>query len=220
MIRSIVHSVRSLWRSMLTAPVWFVVSASLGTAAILAGWPFLSIPPFLVMLFVLYFFRAPWRETPRDGNLLYSSADGVVVRTGSCESPLHRGGRGQRVLVFMSPLDVHRNTAPLDGVVREVRHIDGKFVPAYRSGMESVNERTTLVFGDGEDAVAVTQIAGILARRIVCRARPGESYRQGQEFGLIRFGSANEIVFGEGWEISVAEGEKVKAGLSVIARRK
>jgi len=120
----------------------------------------------------------------------------------------------------MSPLDVHRNTAPLDGVVREVRHIEGKFVPAYRPGMESINERTTLVFGDGDDSVVVTQIAGILARRIVCRARPGESYRQGQEFGLIRFGSANEIVFGEGWEITVAAGEKVKAGLSVIARRK
>jgi len=220
MMRSIVHSLRSVWRAFTAAPVWCLVTAALGTGAIVTGWPLLSIPPFLVFLFVLYFFRSPWRETPEDPDLLYSSADGVVVRTGPCESGVHRAGRAQRVLVFMSPLDVHRNTAPLAAVVDEVRHIEGKFVPAYREGMESINERTSIFFGTGEGAVIVTQIAGILARRIVCRARPGTGYRQGEEFGLIRFGSANEIVFGDDWEIVVAPGQRVRAGLTVIARKK
>lgn len=220
MIRSLTHCLRSLRRAVLAAPLWCLVTAALGTAALLLGWLPLAIPAFVLLLFVLYFFRSPWRETPENPDVLYSSADGVVVRTGPCESGLHRAGRAERVLVFMSPLDVHRNTAPLKAVVDEVRHSKGKFVPAYREGMESINERTSVFFGTGENTVIVTQIAGILARRIVCQARPGKEYRQGEEFGLIRFGSANEIVFGDEWETVVAPGERVRAGLTVIARKR
>jgi phosphatidylserine decarboxylase len=86
--------------------------------------------------------------------------------------------------------------------------------------MESINERTTIVFGTGKTAVVVTQIAGILARRILCWAKIGQDFRQGEQFGLIRFGSANEIVFGPEWEIIATEGQRVQAGLTVLARRK
>ena len=214
------RSLRSLTHACAAAPFFCLGLAAATAAAVAAGPAWLAAFPALCLLFVLYFFRDPWRETPEDAGVLYSSADGVVVKTGPVRHETLPGGKGQRVLIFMSPLDVHRNRAPLAETVREVRAIAGRFVPAYREGMETVNERVTVVFGRGKKTVVVTQIAGILARRIVCRAKAGDRFGQGEEFGLIRFGSSNEILFPDEWETAVAPGERVRAGLTVIARRK
>ena len=218
---------RSLVHAFCEAPVvcaaLLVLAGGLG-----AVHPLLALPCALLLFFVLYFFRDPFRITPGDDTVLYASADGTVVRAGEAEHELLPGGKGQRVLIFMSPLNVHRNTAPCTARVREVRYTKGQFLPAFREGMESVNERASVVFEmpaagrqDGVPGfVVVTQIAGILARRIVCRAQSGREYHQGEQFGLIRFGSANEMLFDSTWEILVREGERVQAGLTVIARRR
>ena len=214
---------RSLVHAFCEAPVvcaaLLVLAGGLG-----AVHPLLALPCALLLFFVLYFFRDPFRITPGDDTVLYASADGTVVRAGEAEHELLPGGKGRRVLIFMSPLNVHRNKAPCTARVREVRYTKGRFLPAFREGMERVNERSSVVFeipnANRPETVVVTQIAGILARRIVCRAQTGREYRQGEEFGLIRFGSANEMLFDSAWEILVREGERVQAGLTVIARRR
>jgi phosphatidylserine decarboxylase len=186
--------------------------------------PLYALPFALLFFFVLYFFRDPFRQVTADDTVLYSSADGKVVRIGEAEHEFMPERKGQRVLIFMSPLDVHRNRAPLNARVREVFYKKGQFLPAFQDGMEFVNERASVVFevsdAAGPGVVVVTQIAGILARRIVCRAQIGKDYLQGEQFGLIRFGSANEMLFDHNWQIVVQEGDRVRAGLTVIARRK
>jgi len=179
--------------------------------------------PAILLAGVLFFFRDPCRETPPDDAALYASADGKVLRVEETEDDRISGGKGWRVLIFMSPLDVHRNMAPIRGRVQEVHYKKGEFLPAFREGMHLVNERTSVVFqspGDASRRVVVTQIAGIMARRIVCRAKPGAEYAQGEQFGLIRFGSANELIFDSGWQPLVRDRDRVRAGLTVIARRK
>jgi len=179
--------------------------------------------PAILLAGVLFFFRDPERTTPEDENALYASADGKVLRVDEADDDRIAGGKGWRVLIFMSPLNVHRNRAPLCGRVQDVHYKKGEFLPAFREGMQLVNERVSVVFQSLQDAsqcVVVTQIAGVLARRIVCRAKPGAEYAQGEQFGLIRFGSANEMIFDSGWQVLAREGERVRAGLTVIARRK
>ena len=218
------HLLRSLWHAFCEAPVVCVFLLICAGALGVLVHPLLALPFVLLFFFVLYFFRDPFRITPADDTLLYSSADGKVVRIGPTEHELLPKGKGQRVLIFMSPLNVHRNTAPLKARVREVLYKKGQFLPAFREGMEFVNERASVVFESQRarksDVVVVTQIAGILARRIVCRAQLGKEYQQGEQFGLIRFGSANEMLFDQNWQILVQEGDRVQAGLTVIARRK
>jgi len=219
---SIRYSIRSFARAFREAPILSLSLLALAIALGLAAHPLLALFPALLLLFVLFFFRAPARVTPADDAILYASADGRVVRVAEAEHELMPEGRGQRVLIFMSPLNVHRNTAPLRARVREVRYAKGRFLPAFREGMELVNERASVVFEPlgRTGIVVVTQIAGILARRIVCRAEQGREYRQGEEFGLIRFGSANEVLFDQDWEILVHEGDRARAGLTAIARRR
>ncbi|MDR2733128.1 MAG: phosphatidylserine decarboxylase [Spirochaetota bacterium] len=179
--------------------------------------------PAILFVLALFFFRDPERATPRDDAVLYASADGKVLRMEEAEYAGISGGKGWRVLIFMSPLNVHRNRAPMHGRVQEVRYKKGEFLPAFREGMHLVNERASVVFQSPDDAsrrVVVTQIAGILARRIVCRAEVGVEYAQGEQFGLIRFGSANEMIFDSEWQPLVQEGTRVRAGVTVIARRK
>jgi phosphatidylserine decarboxylase len=212
--------VRSAAHAFCEAPLWCLVLFALAILSVVFAHLLLAILPALLLVFVLFFFRDPLRLTPEDPDALYASADGTVVFAGEAEHELIPGGRGRRVLIFMSPLNVHRNKAPLRARVREVRSTKGKFLPAFREGMELVNERASVVFENKGDIVVVTQIAGVLARRIVCRACEQSEYRQGEEFGLIRFGSANEVLFGTDWDILVQKGDRVKAGLSVIARRK
>ena len=223
-IQNLRRRFRSIIHAFCEAPILSVFLIALAIIPALLVHPLLALPAALLFFFVLYFFRDPYRITPENNNYLYSSADGKVVRIGEVESGFFPGKKVQRVLVFMSPLNVHRNRAPILARVRELQYIKGQFLPAFRENMELVNERASVVFehtsGKKTDVVVVTQIAGILARRIVCRAILEKEYRQGEEFGLIRFGSANEILFGCDWQILVKEGDRVQAGLTVIARRK
>jgi phosphatidylserine decarboxylase len=204
-------------RVFLEAPL---INAFLSASVLVSAWFGLygiAIPCFLLLAFVLYFFRDPQRTPPSGKGLILSTADGTVVKVLKGKHP-GMSGVVHRVLIFMSPLDVHRNRAPIAGSVETITYVRGQFLPAFRERIEDLNERNTVVFRSGSLRVLVTQIAGILARRIVCRVSEGERLAAGEEFGLIRFGSANEIVFPAGYRVLVKPGDRVRAGLDVIAR--
>jgi len=160
---------------------------------------------------MLYFFRDPRRGVPAGDGLIISAADGRVTRIESDEN-------GKLVSVFLSPLDVHINRSPISGTIKQITYTPGKKMPATSDKASLVNERNSLVI-EGEDVtVTCTQIAGILARRIVCWPKAGDNLERGQKFGLIKFGSRTDILMPASVEIAVSVGDRVKGGETVIAR--
>ncbi len=175
--------------------------------------PVYGIPLFLLALFCLYFFRDPDREIPA-GNVAVSPADGkvVVVR--------QEGPDQMRISIFLNVFDVHVNRSPIAGKVVDVQYRRGKFLVASKEEASTENEMNTVtVEGDGS-RVVFKQIAGLIARRIVCWKKVGDPIAKGERFGLIKFGSRMDILLGPEWEIQVREGQRVSAGSSVLARKK
>jgi len=165
----------------------------------------------LLALFCLYFFRDPDRDIP-SGPVAVSPADGKVVALVP-EGPLNR------LSIFLNIFDVHVNRSPIGGTVDNVEYHPGKFMVASHEACSHDNEQTVLtVTGDGT-TVVFKQIAGLIARRIVCTPKPGDLIARGDRIGLIKFGSRCDVLFGPEWEIAVRPGQRVSAGSSVIARR-
>ncbi|HQZ98399.1 MAG TPA: phosphatidylserine decarboxylase family protein [Pyrinomonadaceae bacterium] len=176
----------------------------------LSFWP-VAVAFILLALFMLYFFRDPKREIPAGDGLIISSADGRVTRIESNEDT-------KLVSVFLSPLDVHINRSPITGKVKEINYVAGKKMPATRDEASLVNERNSLVIEGENVTVTCTQIAGILARRIVCWPKAGDNLERGQKFGLIKFGSRTDILMPASVEIAVTVGDRVRGGETIIAR--
>jgi phosphatidylserine decarboxylase len=176
----------------------------------------LSIPLFVLALFVTYFFRDPDRTPPEDPRLWVSPADGKVVYVGP-----ERGNGGDRaqVSIFLSIFSVHINRSPLSGVITDVTYTPGRFLPAYREQASSQNEQNEMELTDGPSTVIVRQIAGVLARRIVFSKKKDERLERGERFGLIQFGSRVDVLMPPGTKVRVSEGERVKGGESVLAER-
>ncbi len=184
-----------------------------GTALGIALTPAASVPFFLLALFCLYFFRDPERTIPA-GPVAVSPADGKVVAV----VPAADGGR--RVSIFLNVFDVHVNRCPIGGVVTEVRYQTGKFKVASLEAASTENEQNTLVVEDGRSRVVFKQIAGLVARRIVCHKKVGDTVQTGERFGLIKFGSRMDVILGPEWELVVERGQRVAAGSSILARRR
>ena len=163
----------------------------------------------------LGFFRDPERTPPRLLGALVAPADGKVMAV----APVEDGwvGRGVRLSIFLSPLDVHVNRSPMAAVVRDVEYVRGRFLAAYRPEASEVNERCTLLLEGDHGRVAVRQIAGVLARRIVCRVDRGDKLETGQRFGLIRFGSRTDLIAPLGTDVRVAVGDRVRGGETIMA---
>ncbi len=188
---------------------------SLGIAALALGlafgWP--AAVPFLALsLFVLAFFRDPERIPPAGEGLVLSPADGRVTE-------VTRGDGGARVSIFLSLMNCHINRSPVAGIVREARHTPGRFHPAWQERASRENERNHLRIETPEGDYGVTQVAGIVARRIVCTKRPGDPVGRGERIGLIRFGSRTDLHVPPGVEPTVSVGDRVRGGLTVVARR-
>lgn len=165
---------------------------------------------------VVYFFRDPERSIPTGEGLLLAPADGKVV--GIDPHTKGPGGiPGTQVSIFLSVLDVHVNRAPLAGVVEDVRYLPGKFLPAFQPNASTMNEQNILTLQSGSMRVVVRQIAGILARRIVCRAKPGDTLEAGERFGLIRFGSRVDVFIPDHFAVQVHLGQRVRGGETIIA---
>jgi phosphatidylserine decarboxylase len=196
------------------------------------GWPFISPPAAAacilgwmgwwptaaalgaVTLCFLAFFRDPDRTAPAVPGAVLAPADGRVMRAVEIDDPWV--GRAVRVSIFLSPLDVHINRSPMAALVEGVQHAAGRFLAAYRDEASELNERCTLALQGETARVGVTQIAGVLARRIVCRARQGDKLQAGERYGLIRFGSRTDLVVPQGTEIRVRVGDRVRGGETIM----
>lgn len=182
----------------------------IGAAAAAAAWflhPFATAPFVVFLLFTLWFFRDPARTPPGGENVLLSPADGRIIRDGP-----------RRISVFMSPIDVHVCRSPARGKVVSVRHEPGRFLAAFKEEASEQNERTTILLATSHGEVAFTLVAGLIARRIVCRVAVGQEVEAGERIGLIRFGSRVDLDLPPGIEPAVAIGARVAAGESVLAR--
>ena len=165
----------------------------------------------LVAMFMAYFFRDPTRTVPSGDGLIVSAADGRVTR-------IDDGEHSKLVSVFLSPLDVHINRSPIGGTINSITYTEGKKMPATSNEASLVNERNSLVIEGGGINVTCTQIAGILARRIVCWPKPGDKLERGQKFGLIKFSSRTDILMPANVELAVKVGDRVKGGETVIGK--
>ncbi len=174
------------------------------------GWALL-----LAAGFCAFFFRDPDRRPPGDRNALLAPADGRVTAVG----PAEEGEPGtQRVSIFLSIFDVHINRAPVSGGVTAVRYRQGAFRAAFRKDAAERNERSELEMATDWGAVRVRQIAGVVARRIVCRVQAGDRLARGDRFGLIRFGSRTDLLLPPGVALTVRPGDRVRGGLTVIGK--
>ncbi|MGZ3619012.1 MAG: phosphatidylserine decarboxylase [Candidatus Binataceae bacterium] len=191
-----------------------------GVLALVLGWPGAGTVAILCGLAIAAFFRDPERSPAvASERLVLSGADGTVSDV--AEMPLPDGATGERyhrVSVFMSPLNVHVNRAPVGGEIMSVRHTAGAFHAAFRDYASEHNERNLIVMSDARGRQhAMVQIAGYLARRIVCRLHPHDTVRCGERIGLIMFGSRVDHFIPPDYRVVVKLGEKVRAGESTIA---
>jgi phosphatidylserine decarboxylase len=179
--------------------------------------PAFAAPLFLLALFCLYFFRDPDRTIP-DGPVAVSPADGKVVGV------VGDGAECTRISIFLNIFDVHVNRAPIAGKITNIEYTKGRFLVASREIASSQNERNTFsiagTIAGQSTCVRFAQIAGLIARRIVCYKKPGDTVAKGERVGLIKFGSRVDVFLGPEWDIKVRTGERVAGGSSIIARRR
>ena len=203
------------WAVIGTVAAVFGAVAVVGT---LAGHPAAVIPFVLATGFCCWFFRDPEREPPADPRALVSPADGRVVDVSAVREESFLNAPATKVSIFMSPLDVHVNRSPMAGRVITVLHTAGKFRAAWEDKASLDNERNAVVLEHGGVRLLVVQIAGALARRIVCRRGVGDVLGRGERYGLIMFGSRVDVFLPAGVEAAVAKGARVQAGSTVLAR--
>jgi phosphatidylserine decarboxylase len=170
--------------------------------------------------FTVYFFRDPEREIPAGAGLVVSPADGTVIGIDETEEPDFIKARTRRVTIFLSPFDVHVNRVPYDGEVKYFRYKKGRFFVASKPDASTENEQSIIGLETPDGKIVFKQIAGILARRIVCEIREGHRVRRGERFGMIKFGSRMEVFLPLNSEVNVRLREKVKAGESIIGELK
>jgi phosphatidylserine decarboxylase len=195
---------------------WPFILPPAAAACIMAmiGWAGAAAVFAVVALAFLGFFRDPDRTAPDLPGAVLAPADGRVMVISEALDPWV--GPAVRLSIFLSPLDVHVNRAPIGGLVKNVEYVAGRFLAAYRPEASEQNERCAVSLDGDRARVTVTQISGVLARRIVCRVRPGDTRRAGERYGLIRFGSRTDLVVPRGTELRVRVGDRVRGGESVI----
>ncbi|MCP3978957.1 MAG: phosphatidylserine decarboxylase [bacterium] len=190
--------------------VW-PIAGVLALLAIAAGallHPVVVSLPAGLMLFTFWFMRDPTRSPPDEPGVLISPADGKILKTGL-----------DKISVFMNVFNVHVCRTPLAGVVRSVQHTPGRFLAAWRDDASEHNERTRIeIVPEAGEPLIFTLVAGLVARRIVCRVRPGDELVAGQRVGLIRFGSRVDVRLPPGGEVAVRPNQRVFAGRTILAR--
>ena len=189
-------------------------------AAVLAStfWGWWSLPLWLATVFVLQFFRDPPRVMPEGKGLVLCPADGRVIVVGEVPDPYRGGARSLKLSIFMNVFNVHSQRAPVDGVITKVAYSKGLFVNAAFDKASADNERNALVIrmDDGRE-ISCVQVAGLIARRILCYVHEGERLAAGQRYGFIRFGSRVDVYLPTTARPKVAIGDKVKATSTVLA---
>ena len=194
---------------------WVAIPLALAIIPMLFGLWWIAIVFILVAAFMVFFFRDPRRKTPTEPGIVVAPADGRVtlVRHGEPEV-----GSESLVSIFLSPFDVHVNRAPIAGTITAVQYKKGKFVMATDESARDVNEQNTLTIEGDNTRVKCSQIAGILARRIVCWKREGDRVELGERFGMIKFGSRTDVLLPSSVEVVVKKGMRVRGGVTIIGR--
>jgi phosphatidylserine decarboxylase len=184
------------------------------------GWKVLTLLGILLTLFIAFFFRNPKRKIPSLQNIILSPADGRIIHVGECEEDRFLRERALKVSIFMSLFDVHINRAPASGKVLERSYHPGRFLVANVEKSSLLNEQNAFIL-ETEDRfkILLIQIAGFVARRIVCYAKAGDTLRKGEIFGLIRFGSRIDLYLPTEVKPIVRVGQHVKGGESIIGYR-
>ena len=196
-----------------------VVAVFISAAAVFRaiGWYKAAYVLTALSIFSLWFFRNPERVAPAGTNLAIAPADGKVVFVGEVTEDRYLKARAVKVSIFMNVFNVHVNRAPESGQVSEIHYNPGKFVSANLDKASLDNEQNAVVMDvGGGRKVAFVQIAGLVARRIVCWVKPGDSLKRGERFGLIMFGSRVDVYLPPGSAVKVKPGDKTKAGETVI----
>lgn len=181
----------------------------------------LAVPFVVLACYFTYFFRNPHRDIPADEHLVVSPADGTVQDVVELEDDDFIKGPCTKIIIFLSVFNVHVNRSPIAGEIKCQKYVCGRFRPAYKDEVGFENERHMLgIENDKGFRVTVTQIAGILARRIVSWVTLDDNMDKGQVYGLIKFGSCTELVVPRSVEVLVKKGDKVRGGESVLGRIK
>jgi phosphatidylserine decarboxylase len=171
----------------------------------------------LVLVFTINFFRDPERATPPGDKLIIAPADGKVIMVKDVIEPEYLKSRATMVSIFMSPLDVHVNRNPITGTVGYFRYIQGEYFAAFEEKASEKNEQTVIGLENGHGKILFKQIAGFVARRIVCTLHSGDQVRAGDRFGMIKFGSRVDVFVPETAVVRVTVGERTIAGETVLA---
>ncbi len=197
----------------------FIAPALLLTAAAAAILPIWIAGAFLIAtIFLLQFFRDPERRSGAPSDSVLSPADGTILSIGRAEAPEAPEGLPRKVVIFMSVFNCHVNRSPVSGSITAYSYSPGKKLAAFSPKASFDNEQNRIEVSGDTGRVVFKQIAGALARRIIFRKKPGETVARGERVGMIRFGSRVDLFLPEDASIQVREGDKVKAGVSVLAR--
>lgn len=192
-----------------------MVPVLLGVAAAALGFWYVAGFFFLLTLFMAFFFRDPKRVPPSDPDVVVSPADGRVTRIG----PMAAEADAPTVVsIFLSPFDVHINRSPILGKIVDVKYSPGKFLMATNEKASLVNEQNALTIQGEKITVVCKQIAGILARRVVCWKAKGDNLKLGERFGMIKFSSRTDVLLPANVQVLVKEGQRVRGGTTVIGR--
>ena len=186
-----------------------------GIVCVAIGWKILGAVLIFLGLFVFYFFRDPERTIPSDPSAVVSPADGHVVEI--VDEPFE-SIPGKRVTIFLAVWDVHVQRAPVAGCIAKVEYRPGKFLAAFRARASEENEQNIISMDTAKGRLVFKQIAGAIARRVICWKQPGENVALGERVGLIRFGSRVDIWLPVEAQIIAQRGQKVKGGESILAR--
>jgi len=194
-----------------------VAFAAISGACWAFGWCWAAILTTALTVFTLSFFRNPERHAPEGEGLVVSPADGRVVHVGEVEEDRYLNAKMLKISIFMSVFNVHVNRMPETGKITGIRYNPGKFVSANLDKASLDNEQNALIMEtSGGKRLMFVQIAGLVARRIVCWVKPGDTLRRGERFGLIMFGSRLDVYLPFGAEAKVMVGDKTRAGETVI----
>ncbi|MCK6553863.1 phosphatidylserine decarboxylase family protein [Candidatus Binatia bacterium] len=196
-----------------------IAAAALATAVLyVLGWTVAASVAAAATVFAVSFFRDPERNCPADPRLILAPADGRIIKMGTVRDERFLHTDATIVSIFMSPLNVHVNRAPVSGRVLDVHHHPGKYFRAFADKASLDNEQTAVLLEDDAGRrLCCVQIAGFVARRIVCRLRPGDRVEQGSRYGMIKFGSRADVYLPRAARVRVAVGDRAVAGETVLA---
>lgn len=195
---------------------FIIIFAALSGILFSMGWTGIALFSLLITLFMFYFFRDPERTVPDGTDIFVSPADGKIIVIKDVAENEHLHKEVKQVSIFMSPFNVHVNRVPCDGMVKNVQHVKGKFLAAYKDEASMQNEHIDMVYETRYGDLLLRQVAGFIARRAVCRKNAGDDLLRGERYGLIKFSSRVDLYLPKDVVIKTRLGDMVKAGETVL----